>query len=196
MPAKSARGKRAAARPADAAELADRLHSAAIHLLRRLRREDDASGLAGAAAVGAVRDRVRRPDHSRRARRGRAGSSADDLEAGCYARGGRPRRREVDETDRRVMRVRATARGTRLLQEGRTRRVASLAAALGRFRRAIAPRSPAPCRCSRESCAAPDPGSVGDRPRVRGRDRRHPPLVGILRRPLRSRPIVHNLGSD
>src|SRR5947209_19641778 len=26
-------------------ELADRLHSAAIHLLRRLRREDDASGL-------------------------------------------------------------------------------------------------------------------------------------------------------
>src|SRR3954464_7525598 len=44
MPAKSARAQRpsAASRHAD---LADRLHSAAIHLLRRLRREDDASGL-------------------------------------------------------------------------------------------------------------------------------------------------------
>src|SRR4051812_34314338 len=31
--------------PSAAADLADRLHSAAIHLLRRLRREDDASGL-------------------------------------------------------------------------------------------------------------------------------------------------------
>src|SRR6478736_9503795 len=43
MPVKSARGNRAAA--AAPADLADRLHSAAIHLLRRLRREDDASGL-------------------------------------------------------------------------------------------------------------------------------------------------------
>src|SRR5437762_6946774 len=42
MPARSARGTR---REAPASELADRLHSAAIHLLRRLRREDDASGL-------------------------------------------------------------------------------------------------------------------------------------------------------
>src|SRR5829696_10222779 len=44
MPPRIARPKRAAA-PASATDLADRLHSAAIHLLRRLRREDDASGL-------------------------------------------------------------------------------------------------------------------------------------------------------
>src|ERR1041385_6417167 len=43
MPAKSARGRPAVADKT--ADLADRLHSAAIHLLRRLRREDDASGL-------------------------------------------------------------------------------------------------------------------------------------------------------
>src|SRR5437764_14845610 len=43
MPAKSARGRLSAADKT--ADLADRLHSAAIHLLRRLRREDDASGL-------------------------------------------------------------------------------------------------------------------------------------------------------
>src|SRR3954466_10111561 len=43
MPPRSARANRAA--PAASLELADRLHSAAIHLLRRLRREDDASGL-------------------------------------------------------------------------------------------------------------------------------------------------------
>ena len=36
--------RRRAPRPSPA-DLADRLHSAAIHLLRRLRREDDASGL-------------------------------------------------------------------------------------------------------------------------------------------------------
>ena len=131
MPAKSARGKRAAARPADAAELADRLHSAAIHLLRRLRREDDASGLpapqlsalsvivfGGPITLGALAaaEQVRPPTISKLV--------ATLEEAGLV-------QREVDETDRRVMRVRATARGTRLLQEGRTRRVASLAAALG-----------------------------------------------------------------
>lgn len=130
MPAKTARGKRAAPRPADAAELADRLHSAAIHLLRRLRREDDASGLpapqlsalsvivfGGPITLGALAaaEQVRPPTISKLV--------ATLEEAGLVAR-------EIDEADRRVMRVRATARGTRLLQEGRTRRVASLAAAL------------------------------------------------------------------
>jgi DNA-binding MarR family transcriptional regulator len=35
--------------------------------------------------------------------------------------------RETDESDRRVVRIRATARGRRLLEEGRTRRIASIA---------------------------------------------------------------------
>jgi DNA-binding MarR family transcriptional regulator len=39
--------------------------------------------------------------------------------------------READAEDRRIMRVKATARGTRLLYDGRRRRVASLAESLG-----------------------------------------------------------------
>jgi DNA-binding MarR family transcriptional regulator len=130
MPAKSARAKRAALRTADATELAERLHSSAIHLLRRLRREDDASGLpapqlsalsvivfGGPITLGALAtaEQVRPPTISKLV--------AALEQAGLVER-------EIDETDRRVIRVRATSRGTRLLQEGRTRRVASLAAAL------------------------------------------------------------------
>lgn len=39
--------------------------------------------------------------------------------------------RETDDEDRRVVRVKATARGERLLSEGRRRRVASLSASVG-----------------------------------------------------------------
>jgi len=39
--------------------------------------------------------------------------------------------REPDAEDRRIVRVKATARGTRLLYDGRRRRVASLAESLG-----------------------------------------------------------------
>src|SRR3954462_3251460 len=45
MAERPARGKKTPRASAATARLADRLHSAAIHLLRRLRREDDASGL-------------------------------------------------------------------------------------------------------------------------------------------------------
>jgi DNA-binding MarR family transcriptional regulator len=111
-------------------ELADRLHSAAIHLLRRLRREDDASGVpapqlsalsvvvfGGPITLGAlaVAEQVRPPTITKVV----ASLERDGLVE-----------REVDVADRRVVRVRATARGTRLLHEGRKRRVASLAAAL------------------------------------------------------------------
>jgi DNA-binding MarR family transcriptional regulator len=112
------------------AELADRLHSAAIHLLRRLRREDDASGLpapqlsalsvivfGGPITLGALAaaEQVRPPTITKLVARLE--------EAGLVAR-------EVDPVDRRVVRVRSTARGARLLQEGRRRRVAALAASL------------------------------------------------------------------
>jgi DNA-binding MarR family transcriptional regulator len=133
MPARSARGKRAAAAPPAPADLADRLHSAAIHLLRRLRREDDASGLpapqlsalsvivfAGPITLGALAqaEQVRPPTITKLV------ATLED--AGLVER-------EVDDTDRRVARVKATARGTRLLQEGRMRRVASLAASLAQL---------------------------------------------------------------
>jgi DNA-binding MarR family transcriptional regulator len=132
MPGKSARATRTpAAKGANTADLADRLHSAAIHLLRRLRREDDASGLpapqlsamsvivfGGAITLGALAnaEQVRPPTITK-------------LVAALEEQG--LVEREPDPQDRRVMRVKATARGTRLLHDGRRRRVASLAASLG-----------------------------------------------------------------
>jgi DNA-binding MarR family transcriptional regulator len=110
--------------------LADRLHSAAIHLLRRLRAEDAAAGLTaprmsalsvlvfgGPRSIGelAAAEQVRPPTISRLVR---------DLERdGLVAR-------ETDAADARVQVVRATAAGEALLVAGRRRRVARLSAAL------------------------------------------------------------------
>lgn len=106
--------------------MADRLHSAAIHLLRRLRRHDEASGMTGARlsalsvvvfggpiSIGdlASAEQVRPPTMTRIVR----ALEADGLVA-----------REVDPADRRVSRLRATPEGVRLLEEGRARRVADL----------------------------------------------------------------------
>jgi DNA-binding MarR family transcriptional regulator len=114
-----------------ASELADRLHSAAIHLLRTVRREDDATGLTaprlsvlsvlvfggGGRTVTqlAEAEQVRPPTMTRLVQ----GLEADGLI-----------RRERDAADARVVRIHATARGRRLLQEGRARRIAVLAASL------------------------------------------------------------------
>ena len=118
--------------------LADRLHSAAIQLLRKLRREDSASGLsaprlsaprlsalsvivfAGPVTMGelAAAEQVRPPTISRLVK---------DLERqGLVGR-------KTDPGDERVQRVSATAKGRRLLQEGRQRRVSKLAAGLARL---------------------------------------------------------------
>ena len=133
MAAKSARVNRAQPASASPADLADRLHSAAIHLLRRLRREDDASGLpapqlsalsvivfGGPITLGALAqaEQVRPPTITKLV--------ATLEHAGLVER-------EVDAADRRVVHVKATARGTRLLHEGRMRRVASLAESLGQL---------------------------------------------------------------
>jgi DNA-binding MarR family transcriptional regulator len=139
MPSKSASVKRPARRrrvprTSPATELADRLHSSAIHLLRRLRREDDASGLPapqlsalsvivfGGAPITlgqlAAAEQVRPPTITR-------------LVAAMESQG--LVEREIDTDDRRVVRIKPTARGTRLLLDGRQRRVASLAAALQRL---------------------------------------------------------------
>lgn len=132
MPTKRARGgRRRAGAAADAtSELADRLHSTAIHLLRRLRREDDASGLpapqlsalsvivfGGPVTLGqlATAEQVRPPTITKLV----AALETDGLVV-----------REPDAADRRIVRVRATSRGVKLLQEGRARRVASLANSL------------------------------------------------------------------
>ena len=111
----------------DDLEIADRLHSAAIHLLRRLRSEDDASGLsaprlsalsvivfAGPITLGdlAAAEQVRAPTISRLVK---------ELEQEGLVR------RKPDRRDGRVQRVEATAKGRRLLDAGRRRRVARLA---------------------------------------------------------------------
>jgi DNA-binding MarR family transcriptional regulator len=108
-------------------QMAERLHSAAIHLLRRLRREDDASGLTaprlsalsvivfgGPLTLGAlaVAEQVRPPTMTRII----AALEARQLVA-----------REPSPDDGRVTLVRATPAGRRLLEEGRTRRTSVLA---------------------------------------------------------------------
>jgi DNA-binding MarR family transcriptional regulator len=115
-----------------AAETADRLHSAAIHLLRRLRVRDRESGVGpaqlsalsvlvfgGPRSLGELADaeQVRPPTMSR-------------IVAGLERTG--LVRRYATEDGRRV-RLEASAKGTKILQAGRRRRVKSLAKALSTF---------------------------------------------------------------
>jgi DNA-binding MarR family transcriptional regulator len=112
-----------------AVDTADRLHSAAIHLLRRLRVRDLASGIGpaqlsalsvlvfgGARSLGelAEAEQVRPPTMSR---------IVEGLE-----RAGLARRQPTE--DKRRIRLQATAKGTKILHEGRKRRVESLASVL------------------------------------------------------------------
>ncbi len=114
----------------DPKALADALHSASIHLLRTLRKEDDASGLSaprlsalsvvvfgGPLTLGqlARAEQVRPPTMTR---------IVTGLErAGLVERVG-------DSSDRRLTRIRATAEGQRVLAAGRARRVRLLTEAL------------------------------------------------------------------
>jgi DNA-binding MarR family transcriptional regulator len=110
--------------------LADRLHSAAIHLLRRLRKQDVATGegparlsalsvlvFAGPKTLGelAAAEQVKPPTMSRIVA-GLARSRLVEITA--------------DPHDARRMRIRATPKGTRLLHKGRRLRIAALAAHL------------------------------------------------------------------
>jgi|SRR5262245_6773697 len=114
-------------RQAPPATIADRLHSAAIHVLRRLRVEDKAIGLTGprASALSVIvfrgpvtmsaladAEQVRPPTITR-------------LVAGLERRG--LVQRVSDARDGRVQLVEPTAAGRRLLNRGRARRVARLA---------------------------------------------------------------------
>lgn len=110
-----------------AVEAADRLHSAAIHLLRRVRREDAGAGLPApqlsALSVIVFRSGITLGElaHAEQVRPPTITRVVADLErAGLAVR--TPR-----ESDRRVMVVKATAKGVRLLEEGRRRRIAALA---------------------------------------------------------------------
>lgn len=126
MPPRQASTRAPRARSAE--WVADRLHSAAIHLLRRLRREDDASGVSaprlsalsvlvfgGARTIGSLAtvEQVRVPTMSRLV----AALETDGLV-----------RRVAHATDKRVVFVEASAAGRALLHAGQRRRVAALTA--------------------------------------------------------------------
>jgi DNA-binding MarR family transcriptional regulator len=111
----------------EAVSIADRLHSTAIHLLRRVRRVDEATGLTAAKLSAlsvivfggpislrdlAAAEQVRPPSMTR---------TVKELEADELVR------REVDGTDRRIVRIRPTAKGERIMKEGRAARINLLA---------------------------------------------------------------------
>jgi DNA-binding MarR family transcriptional regulator len=113
----------------EALETADKLHSAAIHLLRRLRARDREMGagpaqlsalsvlvFGGPRSLGELADaeQVRPPTMSRM--------------VASLERQGMVKRHATE--DGRSMRLDATAKGTKMLWEGRKRRVESLANAL------------------------------------------------------------------
>ena len=114
----------------DARAVADRLHSAAIHLLRRVRKVDEASGLSaarlsalsvlvfgGSTTIGELArvEQVSAPTMTRLVQ----ALERDGLVA-----------REAQEGDARAVRLRATPKGRRILELGRERRVGELAGLL------------------------------------------------------------------
>ena len=119
----------------DAESLADQLHSAAIHLLRQLRKEDDASGLSaprlsalsvvvfgGPLTLGdlARAEQVKPPTMTRIV----TGLERDGLV-----------KRKADPRDRRLTQIEATPKGQKVLAAGRARRVETLTRAVKRLRR-------------------------------------------------------------
>lgn len=116
-----------------ATELADRLHSAAIHVLRHVRAEDDALGLSApklsALSVLVFRGPLPVGELARAEQVTAATTSrlVSELEAAGLAE------RSTDPADGRVRLVSATAAGAELLQAGRRRRVARLARSLARL---------------------------------------------------------------
>jgi DNA-binding MarR family transcriptional regulator len=125
MPSRASSSRRAA--------VADALHSAAVHVLRAVREEDEQAGI-GPARLSALSvlvfagpmrltdlarlEQVRPPTMTK-------------VVAGLEDAGLVRRRR--DAQDARAVRLEATVRGARLLQEGRRRRVDRLAAGLRRL---------------------------------------------------------------
>ncbi len=114
-------------------QLADKLHSSAIHLLRKLRVRDTEAGIApaqlsalsvlvfgGAMTLGRLAgiEQVTAPSMSR---------TIDELERKELVR------RARDKTDRRVVYAVATREGKRMLEQARQRRLETLSIALAKL---------------------------------------------------------------
>jgi DNA-binding MarR family transcriptional regulator len=111
-------------------EVADRLHSAAIHLLRRARRTDPLTGvspaqlsalsvlMSGPKTLGALAaaEQVRPPTMSR---------LVSQMERAGIAR------KVIDRGDARVIRVHATPKGLRALSRGRSMRIEAIERLIG-----------------------------------------------------------------
>ena len=108
--------------------VADRLHSAAIHLLRLVRREDETSGLTAprlsALSVVVFAGPITLRDLA--AAEGVTPPTMTRLVDGLEGDGLVVRR--DDPSDGRAIRIRATAKGTKLLMNARAQRVAALTA--------------------------------------------------------------------
>jgi len=114
-------------------EAADRFHSAAIHALRHVRRDDPETGLSAARlsalsvlVFGGARTlgKLAAAEHVRPATMTRIVQALE--QEGLV-------RRESDPEDGRVTRLQATAKGERVMWRGRERRVANLATLLSRL---------------------------------------------------------------
>jgi DNA-binding MarR family transcriptional regulator len=115
-------------------DVADRLHSAAIHLLRRARRTDPLTGvspaqlsalsvlMSGPKTLGdlAAAEQVRPPTMSR---------LVSEMERAGVAR------KTTDRDDARVLRIRATPKGLRALSRGRAMRIEAIERLLGELNR-------------------------------------------------------------
>jgi len=114
-------------------ETADRLHSAAIHLLRRVRRSDPLTGvpaaqlsalsvlMVGPRTLGemAAAEQVRPPTMS---------TLVGDMERAGLVR------RSSDPGDARIVRLEMTAKGRRVLSKGRDMRIADIERRIRRLR--------------------------------------------------------------
>ena len=128
--------KKRSGQAGEAHAIAERVHSAAIRLLRRLRKSDAAQGLSGPKSSAlsvlvfggphmlkdlAAAEQVRAPTMSRR---------VAELEIdGLATKAG-------DKSDGRVVRIAATAKGKALLEAGRERRLEVLTAQVEALSRA------------------------------------------------------------
>jgi DNA-binding MarR family transcriptional regulator len=103
------------------------MHSAALHLLRRLRKHDEAMGITAARASALSVAVFAGPVTLGRLAKAEQVSAPTITRLVVAMEEEGLLKREADPEDRRVVWIRATAKGARLLTEGRKRRVEAFA---------------------------------------------------------------------